>query len=220
MAVRDDMIAAFPFVGEMESRPLARLVAAVLPKRLEDGEVLAREGSECSYLPFILSGTLRVYKIGEQGKELTLYRVERGESCILTATCILTRGEFPAIAQAEGETELILVPAALFASFIDEYPPWRRYLFALYSRRLEVVLSVVEDVAFHHVDARIAGFLLDSTSTAEVQATHQRIASEVGTSREVVSRILKDFESEGLISISRGLVTIVDRRALSRRAGT
>ncbi len=219
MAAREDVIDAFPFVGEMDPRPQARLFAAIVSKRLENGEVLAREGSECGYLPFILSGTLRVYKVGEQGKELTLYRIDRGESCILTATCILTKGEFPATAQAEGRTEVLLVPATLFRSFIDEFPPWRRYLFDLYSKRLEVVISVVEEVAFRHVDARIAAFLLDAEKTSVVQATHQRIASEVGTSREVVTRILKDFESEGLISASRGMVAVVDRPALTRRAG-
>lgn len=219
MAVREDMIEAFPFVGEMDARLQARLFSAILEKHLDDGEVLVREGSECGYLPFILSGTLRVYKIGEQGKELTLYRVDRGESCILTATCILNRGEFPAIAQAEGSTDLLLVPAALFTSFIDEFASWRRYLFALYAKRLEVVLSVVEEVAFHHVDARIATFLLESADSPAIRATHQRIASEVGTSREVVSRILKDFESEGLIATSRGLINVVAPASLKRRTG-
>lgn len=219
MALRDEMIEAFPFVAEMEARLQARLFQQVIAKHLGDGEVLAREGTECGYLPFVLAGTLRVYKVGEQGKELTLYRVDRGESCILTATCILNRGEFPAIAQAEGSTELLLVPARLFTSFIDELPSWRHYLFALYARRLDLVLSVVEEVAFHHVDARIAAFLFESASNDAVQATHQRLASEIGTSREVVSRILKDFESEGLISTSRGLITIIDRDALELRAG-
>lgn len=219
MAALDEMIEAFPFVADMEARPRAQLLSAVLAKHLQDGEVLAREGSECRYLPFILTGTLRVYKIGEQGKELTLYRVDRGESCILTATCILNRGDFPAIAQAEGATDLLLVPAALFTRFVDELASWRHYLFGLYARRLEVVLSVVEEVAFHHVDTRIAIFLFESAERSEIRATHQRIASEVGTSREVVSRILKDFESEGLISTARGLITVVDLPSLRRRAG-
>lgn len=213
------VIEAFPFVGHMEDRPQARLFASARTQRLDDRAVLAREGAECGYLPFILAGTLRVYKIGEQGKELTLYRVERGESCILTATCILNQGDFPAIAVAEGATEVWLVPASLFVANVDEYPVWRRYLFSLYSQRLEVVLSLVEEVAFHHVDARIAAFLVENAPADTLQTTHQQLASEIGTSREVASRILKDFESEGLLVISRGMIRIVDRGALKRRSG-
>ena len=216
---KERVVGVFPFIGEMAERPQARLFASARIQRLEDGMVLAREGAECGYLPFILSGTLRVYKIGEQGKELTLYRVERGESCILTATCILNRGDFPAIAVAEGPTEVWLVPASFFVTYVDEYPEWRRYLFALYSQRLEVVLSLVEEVAFHHVDVRIAAFLVEHAATGTLQTTHQQLASEVGTSREVASRILKDFESEGLLLISRGMIRILDRDALKKRAG-
>lgn len=212
------MVRAFPFVAEMEQREQARLLSATLPKQLSDGEVLAREGAACAYLPFILSGTLRVYKVGEQGKELTIYRVERGESCILTATCILNRGEFPAVARAEGTTEVLLVPAALFVAYVDAYPQWRRYLFGLYSKRLDLVLSVVEEVAFHHVDSRIAAFLADTARGDSIRATHQQIASEIGSSREVVSRILKDFEADGLIASSRGMIRVVDRGGLEERA--
>ncbi|HUX50873.1 MAG TPA: Crp/Fnr family transcriptional regulator [Spirochaetia bacterium] len=213
-----EMIDAFPFMGEMEERQLARVVASIIPKSLDHGQYLARDGAECSYLPFVLSGTLRIYKLGEQGKELTLYRVERGESCILTATCILNSSEFPAIAQAEGSAKVALLPAPLFAALVDETPQWRRYLFGLYSQRLEMVIAVIEEIAFHHVDARVAGRLLGSSSAGSVRTTHQQLASEIGTSREVVSRVLKDLETDGVIGMSRGMIEIIDRSALQRKS--
>lgn len=219
MNAGDQRLKAFPFVEEMEAGRRGRLFSAVVSKHLDSGEVLLREGADCRYLPLLLSGSLRVYKVSERGRELTLYRIEQGESCVVTATCILNKNNFPAIARAELPTEVALVPASLFARFIDESPPWRRYLFGLYSRRLDIMFSLVDEVAFHHVDARIAAFLLETSNGVPVRLTHQNIASEVGTSREVVSRILKDFELERFIETSRGQIMVVDANSLKNRIG-
>lgn len=251
----DEITSVFPFLKALPERELSVLSSRIVHKSLANKQVLAREGRDCTHLPFVLSGTLRVYKVGESGKELTLYRIDRGESCILSATCILNRGPFPAIAEAEGAVRVALIPAGLFADLVERSGEWRRYLFDLYSRRLDVLFTVVEEVAFHHVDARIAAYLLSSVgrggaaerggaagrlSTAAAlgpaqvpggssagrpalmtaSATHQGIASEVGTSREVVSRILKDFEAEGLVSIARGEITILKPEGLRAVAGS
>lgn len=182
--------------------------------------MLARNGAGCEYLPFVLAGSLRVYKSSEAGRELTLYRIERGDSCVLSATCILNGGSFPAIAKAEGDTDLLLMPARLLLSLADGNAEWRRYLFGLYSRRLEEVLTLVEEVAFHHVDARIAGYLARSGAADAVNRTHGEIADELGTSREVVTRILREFEAEGLIETSRGRIRILRPDSLGQRAST
>ena len=173
--------------------------------------MLVRPGNECAYLPFVLKGALRIYKTSETGKELTLYRIEEGESCILTATCILSGGSFPAMAEAEGATEVMLLPARLLVSLVEEHAEWRKFVFGLYSQRLEIVLALVEEVAFHHVDARIAAYLVRTAGSRQkvVDRTHAEIASELGTSREVVTRILKDFESAGLIATLRGRIRIL-----------
>ncbi len=185
-------------------------------KSLEHKQVLVRDGKECAWLPFVLQGALRVYKASDTGRELTFYRIEKGESCILTATCILNGGSFPAIAEADGPTELLLVPAKLVLSLVDRSPAWRQFVFAQFSRRLESALILVEEVAFRHIDARIAAFLLREAgaASAAVRRTHGAIADELGTSREVVSRILKDFESVGVITISRGSIRILDEKRL------
>jgi CRP/FNR family transcriptional regulator len=180
-----------------------------------------RDGNECAYLPFVLKGVLRVYKTSETGRALTLYRIERGESCVLTATCIFNGGGFPAVAEAEGATDVLLTPAVLMVRLVEQYPEWRRYVFGLYARRLDAVLTLVEEVAFHHVDARLAAYLLKASGGARgiVNRTHGEIASELGTSREVVSRILSDFEAEGLIAISRGRIGILQSEELEQKRG-
>ncbi len=210
----EELIDAFPFFESLPMRSREEVLARATRKSLNDGEMLVRDGNECAYLPFILKGALRVFKTSESGKELTLYRIERGDSCILTTTCILNGGRFPAFAQAEGPTEVLLLPARVLSRLVEESPEWRRFVFGLYSKRLEAVLSLVEEVAFHHVDTRIAAYLLKAQRDGRVSATHGAIADELGTSREVVSRILKDFEARGLIEISRGMIRILDDASL------
>ena len=202
---------AFPILRTAPLRSRELLVSQGIRKSLDHKQVLVRAGSECAYLPFVLEGTLRIYKTSESGKELTLYRIERGESCILTATCILNGGSFPAIAEAEGATEVMLLPSRLLVSLVEEHAEWRKFVFSLYSHRLEVVLALVDEVAFHHVDSRIAAYLVKSAKSSQnvVNRTHAEIASELGTSREVVTRILKDFETAGLITTLRGSIRIL-----------
>jgi CRP/FNR family transcriptional regulator len=218
-SARDEVTGAFPFLSTLPLRTRDQLLARSTRRSLADGEVLARDGSGCEYLPFVITGTLRIFKASETGRELTLYRIERGESCVLSATCILNGGAFPAIARAEGATEVLLAPARLLVGLADDNPAWRRYLFGLYSRRLDEVLSLVEEVAFHHVDVRVAAFLLRSAEEGVVSRTHGEIADELGTSREVVTRILKDLEADGLIATSRGRIAVLRADLLEQRAG-
>ncbi len=212
------VLEVFPFFSTLPAATRDLLLSRAVTKKLSHKEVLVRDGGECRYLPFVLEGTLRLFKTSPGGREITLYRIEKGESCILSATCILTDGSFPAIAEAEGETEILLIPSQLIADTVEDHPEWRRFLFGLYARRLEDVLMLVDEVAFHHVDARLAAWLLKHASAARVDRTHGEIADELGTSREVVTRILKDFESDGLIETSRGRIRLIQADRLRERA--
>ena len=153
------------------------------------------------------------------GREITLYRIEKGESCVLSATCILNGGGFPAIAEAEGATDVVLLPAQLLTRLVEDNAEWRQFMFGLYAKRLEDVLTLVDEVAFHHMDARLAAHLVRQAGERQkvVTATHGEIASELGTSREVVTRILSDFEAGGLIETSRGRIRILRADALRER---
>ncbi len=210
---------AFPFFATLSEKSRDEILSQSVSRRLTHKQVLASGGAECPYLPFVLEGALRIFKTSEAGRELTLYRLARGESCILSATCILNGGGFPAIAEAEGDTEVLLVPARLLVRLVDENAQWRRFMFDLYARRLADVLTLVDEVAFHHMDSRLAAWLLRQAEGPRgvVSATHGEIAAELGTSREVVTRILSDFEAGGLITTSRGRIEVRQPDALRQR---
>ena len=212
------LLEAFPFFSTLPARSRETTLARAVTKKLEHKQVLVGGGSECAFLPFVVEGTLRIYKASDPGREITLYRIEKGESCVLSATCILNGGSFPAIAEAEGATEVVLVPAQLLTKMVKDNDEWRQFMFGLYARRLESVLALVDEVAFHHMDARLAAHLVRQAGERQkvVTATHGEIASELGTSREVVTRILSDFEADGMIATSRGRIRILRADALRR----
>ncbi|WP_457652765.1 Crp/Fnr family transcriptional regulator [Rhodocaloribacter sp.] len=180
---------------------------------------ICMEGDRCRHLPLVLSGSARVYKSGDQGREITLYRLETGESCILTASCILTEHPFPAFAVAESEVTAALIPAVAFRRWLDEHDAWRQYVFDLLWQRLADVITVVEAVTFRRMDARIATYLVEAASGGtDVRTTHEAIADELGTAREVVSRNLKEFEREGLLKLSRGTIHLTNPEGLRKKA--
>lgn len=179
------------------------------------GQIIAMERDECAQLALLVSGNVRVYKVASAGREITLYHIGAGDSCVLTASCIMSHTPFPAIAEAQTEIEAVMIPAAAAREWMTQSTAWCAFIFGLVSRRLADVISVLEDVAFLHMDARIAAYLAGLTPVAGVLSlTHQQIAAELGTSREVVSRILKDFETRGLVKVGRGELLIKDMARL------
>jgi CRP/FNR family transcriptional regulator len=189
---------------------------------LAPSEFICMEGTTCAHLALVLDGTARVYKSGAGGREITLYRVNPGESCILTTSCILSNRPFPAFAVAETAVEARVVPSGTVQQWMDVHPAWQRYVFDLFASRLDTVIATLEEVAFHQLDARLAGLLIEAHARADgdtIRATHEQIASDLGSAREVVSRLLKDFEHDGLVELGRGRVTVTNRTALQRIAG-
>ena len=191
-----------------------------LRKSIPKGQFISLEGDSCNYMAIVLSGRVRVYKVGETGREITLYHLEKGEGCILTASCILSKKNFPAISIADENVEVLIIPSQVFREWMDKYESWRDYIFELLSKRLALVISVVEEVAFKRMDTRITEYLISNLPKGhnQLKVTHHQIADELGTSREVVSRILKDMENEGLISLSRGIIKIEDVTALNKKS--
>ncbi|PWB49557.1 MAG: Crp/Fnr family transcriptional regulator [Anaerolineales bacterium] len=177
------------------------------------------EDDRADAIALLISGVVRVYKIGETGREITLYRFGNGESCILTANAILSQKNFPAIATVEKDAEAVMIPAETFRDWVRRYDLWREFVFDLLSERLSSVMEIVEEVAFHRMDARVVAFLSERMDQSDsIQITHQEIAGELGSSREVISRILEDFSALGMISVSRGTIKVLDRKALQARS--
>jgi CRP/FNR family transcriptional regulator len=215
------LLRAFPFLRTASPRLLDELGRVGVTAHLAEGHSICREGDRCSHLALLLAGGARVYQVGETGREITLFRLEPGDSCILTSSCILSDRPFPAHAVTERDTEAFLIPAKVFRRFIDDYPEWRRYVFELLSRRLADIIAVVEEVTFRRLDARLAQYLshaVEAQSTMSVAATHEHVASELGSSREVVSRLLKELEREGLVQLARGEIRVLRPDALRLRA--
>jgi CRP/FNR family transcriptional regulator len=187
--------------------------------RIPKGRDVFIEGDHVDAIAMLISGVVRVYKIGETGREITLYRLGNGESCILTANAILSQKNFPAVATVEQEAEAVMIPADTFRDWVKRYDLWREFVFELLSQRLSAVMAIVEEVAFRRMDVRIASLLTERGWKSDlIQITHQEIAAELGSSREVISRILEDFSAQGLVETSRGTIKILDRDALQARS--
>ena len=184
--------------------------------RLGPGDTVCHLGQECSHLALVFSGSARVYQLADSGREITLYRVGPGECCILTASCIMSRQGFPAMAVCEQPLSALLLPAGCVDEWMGQFAQWRRFVWTLMANRLSSVLYLLEEVTFRRVDQRIMRHLLQllEQQGPKLALTHQAIADDVGTSREVVSRILKDLEQRQLLGLSRGLVQIQDPEAL------
>ncbi len=182
------------------------------------GKDIFIEGDRVEGIGLLLSGMVRVYKIGETGREITLYRFGVGEGCILTASAILNDKSFPAIATVEQDAEALMIPSNVFREWIHRYPIWSEFIFNLLSQRLASVMTIVDEVAFRRMDIRVAALLLNRTRNENpIKITHQEIAAELGSSREVISRILDDFSDSGIVRLSRGTIEIINFDLLKSR---
>ena len=206
---------ALPILQQANSQLVREFQQAAFLAKIPKGRDVFLEGSQVDAIALLISGVVRVYKIGETGREITLYRFGNGQSCILTANAILSQKTFPAIATVEKEAEAVMIPADTFRDWVMRYDLWREFVFDLLSQRLSTVIAVVDEIAFRRMDARIASLLLARVQTQNpIRITHQEIASELGSSREVISRLLEDFSERGLIRSGRGEVEILDRQGL------
>ncbi|HET7011377.1 MAG TPA: Crp/Fnr family transcriptional regulator [Anaerolineales bacterium] len=188
--------------------------------RIPSGKDVFVEGDPIDAIALLISGVVRVYKVSETGREITLYRFGLGESCILTANAILSRQSFPAIATVEKDAEAVMIPADTFREWVGRYEVWRAFVFDLLSQRLSSVMALVDEVAFRRMDARIASTLLRRAQAANpIPVTHQELAAELGSSREVVSRVLEDLAERGWVRLQRGRIEVVRSDDLRRLAG-
>lgn len=214
-------IHALPVLQRASAALVADFRRAAFIARVPLGQNVFVEGDRVSAIPLLISGTVRVYQVGETGREVTLYRFRPGESCVLTANAILSGHAFPAIAAVEEEAEAVMVPASTFRAWVAREDLWRGFFVDLVAQRLASVMAVVDEVAFKRLDARVAGLLARrSRVTNPVRITHQEIASELGSAREAVSRVLEDLAGRGLIEPGRGAVTVRDAAALEALGGS
>ncbi len=173
--------------------------------------------NECVGLILVKSGELRVYMLSEEGREITLYRLHEGDMCVLSASCVLSTITFDVHVDAEQDSEVLLVTASAFAELSRQNVHVEKFSYQLATERFSDVMWTMQQVLFMSFDKRLAIFLWDEMNKAEediIHLTHEQIAKYVGTAREVVTRMLKYFSQEGIVSLSRGGIKILDKKKL------
>jgi CRP/FNR family transcriptional regulator len=210
---------ALPFLQRADEELKRELKQLAHFTKIPAGRDVFVDGDRVDGIALLLSGVVRVYKIGETGREITLYRFGLGQSCILSANAILSQKSFPAIATVEEDAEAVMIPARVFREWVNKYDLWREFVFDLLSERLSTVMAVVDEVVFKRMDRRVASLLLNQAKVqTPIRITHQEIAAELGSSREVISRILEDFSREDLIEAGRGTIEVLDVEGLESRS--
>ena len=192
----------------------ALLAVSGRPAQLPANVGVFSPGSPCSAYLIVLEGAVRVQMLATTGREILLYRVQPGESCVLTTACLLGNEAYPAEGITEAETLAVAVPIERFKQLLATTSQFRDHVFAGFGRRIADILARMEDAVFHRIDLRLARLLLERADDKALAVTHQEIATELGTAREVVSRQLKAFEKDGLVRLGRGSIEIVNRRRL------
>ncbi len=178
-------------------------------RHLPSGSIVYTEGQPCRGVGLVVYGTVRVFKVGQSGREITLYEVTPGQACILNAFCVLTGKDYPANAETIDDTEMLIIPSTQFKRVFEGYEEFRQYIYGLFSDRLLAVMELIEEVAFGRMDKRLLEYIKHKAVDGVLMKTHQEIANDLGTSREVVSRLLKDFERRGLLKLSRGTIRVL-----------
>ncbi|MBK9594265.1 MAG: Crp/Fnr family transcriptional regulator [Rhodocyclales bacterium] len=210
-----ELQAQYPVLAELPPGLREQIVAAAQAVTVPAGATLFDERQPCQGFPFVLAGAIRVAKVAANGRELPLYRVTPGETCIITSSCLLGNVPYNARGTTESETVLVLLPQGLFNELLAQ-APFRNFIFNLFAERMADLMQLVEEVAFRKLDQRLAALLLGKGRV--VHATHQQLADELGSVREMVSRLLKGFAEQGLVALGREQIEIRDAAGLRRIA--
>jgi len=204
MAMKTEDLFQLPFARELRSFGLVKTFGA--------GQVVLNENSDIHFIPLVLSGSLRVMRTDEDGREILLYYIEPGESCIMSFLGGIHHEPSKVKALVEEDAEILFVPASKAGEWVQQFPEWTDFIFKLYHKRFEELLSVVNAVTFQKLDDRILHLLQQKSQlfhSSEFKITHQQLADELGTTREVVSRLIKQMEHQGLVKLARNKIRLV-----------
>ena len=209
-------ITNFPGLESLENDAKVILESAAQDAIVPVGTTVFTSGAACENYLLVIDGSVRVQMVSENGREIVLYRVENGQTCIMTTTCLMSHENYTAEAITETDVNAVIIPAQTFHKLIDCSTVFRTFVFSSYSTRLADLLMLVDEVAFHRIDVRLAKFLSERMGGQSLlKTTHQELAVELGSAREVISRQLKDFENRGWVKLSRGQVEVTDLKALT-----
>jgi CRP/FNR family transcriptional regulator len=205
----------FPALAGAPVPTLERIARDGVRRQVPAATVMFSPHSPCAGFPLVLSGTIRVLQRYPNGRELQLYRVKPGESCLLSSSCLLGDAEYDATGIAETAVDMLVVQPATFHALVAEDETFRRHVFALFGERLAALMQVVEAIAYQKLDQRLAALLVGKSRTDEINATHQALADDLGSVREIITRMLRSFEDRGWVDLGRERIRILDRAALT-----
>ncbi len=208
------LLQLYPMLRKLSASQLEDLLPNAAFMRLPAGTVVFDENQPCQGFPLLLSGSIRVVKAAANGRELQLYRVAPGESCILTSSCLLGHASYHARGVVEQDVEMVVFPPFLFKTLLSIHEPFRDYIFSLFSERLTDLMQLVSAVAFQKLDQRLAALLVARPNPIHI--THQALADELGSVREIVSRLLKNFAEQGWVKLGREQIEIVNAPAIKK----
>lgn len=213
-----DLSNVFPFWEKLTEEQRQRLTAGAVLRTVKAGALL-HQGGDCLGLLAVRTGQLRAYILSDQGREITLYRLFDRDICLFSASCLLRNIQFDVTIAAEKDTQLWVIPSDVYQSLMEESAAVANYTNDLMGSRFSEVMWLMEQVMWKSFDARLAAFLLEESlleGTTSLHLTHERIANHMGTAREVVTRMLRYFQSEGMVRLTRGTVELTDLERLRR----
>jgi CRP/FNR family transcriptional regulator len=212
---------ASELIDTISDRAGREILNRAQPITLNTDTTVFHQGDACENYVIVLSGSIKVFSRAENGREVVLYRVQDGQSCTLTTACLFANNRYPAEGIAETEVKALMIPAPLFNRGIQESADFRQLVFNGYAQKLSDIIALVEDISFGRIDIRLARNLMQHlVGDMVIHTTHQALATELGTAREVVSRQLKEFERRNWVRLHRGSIEIINNSAIEKLAQT
>lgn len=207
----------FPIWDKLTTDQQERLSSAVTPYQAKKGTILHNGDIECIGLLLIRSGQLRVFVLSDEGREITLYRLFEMDICLFSASCVMPDIQFNIVVEAEKDSDMWIIPPCLYKELMQESAAVANYSNQLISSRFSEVMWLMEQIMWKSFDKRLADFLLEECALEDsnvLKITHEKIANHMGTAREVVTRMLRYFQSEGLVKLTRGTIEVTDEKGL------
>ena len=212
-----DFQSYFPIWNKLTAAQQERILGGLMERKVIKGTVIHNGSMDCTGLLLVKSGQLRAYILSDEGREITIYRLFDRDMCLFSASCIMRSIQFEITIEAEKDTELWVIPADVYKSIMEKSAPVSNYTNELMATRFSDVMWLIEQILWKSLDKRVAAFLLEEASiegTNELKITHETIANHLGSHREVITRMLRYFQGEEMVRLSRGIVTILDEEKI------
>jgi len=203
----------FPVWNKLTKPQQDRILGSLMERRISKGTVIHNGSMDCAGLMLVKTGQLRAYILSDEGREITIYRLFDRDMCLFSASCIMRSIQFEVTIETEKDSELWVIPAEIYQNIMEESAPLSNYTNELMATRFSDVMWLLEQIMWKSLDKRVAAFLLEEMSiegTDQLKITHETIANHLGSHREVITRMLRYFQNEGMVRLARGEIKIID----------